>query len=73
MTTKMANPEYKPEVCIKVTLINFTVTFQGLEEQLLGDVVVSEKPEVEQQRDRIVVQMAKDSATLKRIEATILH
>ena len=32
MTTKLANPEYKPEVCIKVTLINFTVTFQGLEE-----------------------------------------
>ena len=27
MTTKMANPEYKPETCIKVTLINFTVTF----------------------------------------------
>jgi dynein heavy chain len=72
MTTKMANPEYKPEVCIKVTLINFTVTFQGLEEQLLGDVVIKEKPEVEQQRDKIVVQMAKDSATLKRIENLIL-
>ncbi len=30
ITTKMANPEYKPEICIKVTLINFTVTFEGL-------------------------------------------
>jgi dynein heavy chain len=27
MTTKMPNPHYLPEVCIKVTLINFTVTF----------------------------------------------
>lgn len=27
MTTKDPNPHYKPEVCIKVTLINFTVTF----------------------------------------------
>ena len=26
MTTKMPNPHYSPEVCIKVTLINFTVT-----------------------------------------------
>ena len=26
MTTKMPNPHYPPEVCIKVTLINFTVT-----------------------------------------------
>jgi len=51
MTTKMANPEYKPEVCIKVTIINFTVTSAGLEEQLLGDVVVKERPDVERQRD----------------------
>lgn len=26
MTTKLANPHYQPEICIKVTLINFTVT-----------------------------------------------
>jgi dynein heavy chain len=46
MTTKLANPHYPPEVCIKVTLINFTVTVSGLEEQLLNDVVVKEKPAV---------------------------
>jgi len=51
MTSKMPNPHYPPEVCIKVTLINFTVTFEGLEEQLLGDVVVKERPDVEKQRD----------------------
>lgn len=55
MTTKLPNPHYPPEVCIKVTLINFTVTFVGLEEQLLGDVVIKEKPEVEAQRDKIVI------------------
>jgi dynein heavy chain len=32
LTTKMPNPHYLPEICIKVTLINFTVTFEGLEE-----------------------------------------
>ena len=31
------------------------VTFEGLEEQLLGDVVIKEKPEVEAQRDKIVI------------------
>jgi len=35
MTTKLANPHYLPEVCIKVTIINFTVTKTGLEDQLL--------------------------------------
>ena len=28
ITTKIANPHYLPEVCIKVTLINFTVTMK---------------------------------------------
>jgi len=60
MTSKLPNPHYPPEVCIKVTLINFTVTFEGLEEQLLGDVVIKEKPEVEKMRDEIVIQMAND-------------
>ena len=72
MTTKLPNPHYLPEVCIKVTLINFTVTFSGLEEQLLGDVVVQEKPEIEQKRDEIIVTMDKDQRSLKKIENTIL-
>ena len=40
ITTKMPNPHYLPEICIKVTIINFTVTFEGLEEQMLVDVVM---------------------------------
>lgn len=58
MTTKMPNPHYLPEVCIKVTLINFTVTFEGLEEQLLADVVAKERSDIEKQKDEIIVSMA---------------
>ena len=36
MTSKMANPHYLPEVCILVTIVNFTVTPSGLEDQLLS-------------------------------------
>ena len=72
MTTKMPNPHYPPEVCIKVTLINFTVTTTGLEEQLLGDVVVKEKPMVEAERLNIVKTMDRDQKTLKAIENQIL-
>ena len=42
MTSKIPNPHFLPEICIKLTVINFTVTFEGLDEQLLVDVVLHE-------------------------------
>jgi len=73
MTTKMPNPHYLPEVCIKVTLINFTVTMQGLEAQLLGDVVKAERPDIEQKKVQLLLQMADDKKQLAMLEAKILQ
>ncbi|XP_037662920.1 dynein heavy chain 6, axonemal isoform X2 [Choloepus didactylus] len=72
MTTKMPNPHYLPEVCIKVTIINFTVTKSGLEDQLLSDVVRLEKPELEEQRIELIVRINTDKNQLKAIEEKIL-
>lgn len=46
--TKMANPHYKPEMQAQATLINFTVTRDGLEDQLLAEVVKAERPDLEE-------------------------
>ncbi|XP_072807660.1 dynein axonemal heavy chain 6 isoform X4 [Vicugna pacos] len=72
MTTKLPNPRYLPEVCIKVTIINFTVTKSGLEDQLLSDVVRLEKPELEEQRIKLIVRINTDKNQLKAIEEKIL-
>ncbi|CAK8992470.1 unnamed protein product [Durusdinium trenchii] len=72
MTTKMPNPHYFPEVCIKVTVINFTVTFEGLEEQLLNEVVSKEIPETLQRRVELMLQLADDKKVLKQLEDKIL-
>ena len=53
MTTKLPNPHYPPEVCVKVSLINFAITFTGLEDQLLGTAVVEEMPEMEEKKVRL--------------------
>ena len=45
--TKLANPHYKPEIQAQATLINFTVTRDGLEDQLLAEVVAKERPDLE--------------------------
>lgn len=47
LQTKLANPHYKPEMQAQATLINFTVTLDGLEEQLLAEVVATERPDLE--------------------------
>jgi dynein heavy chain len=73
ISTKMANPHYFPEVCIKVTVINFTVTFDGLEEQLLAATVERELPQIVQQQKETTVQLAKDMKTLEEMEAEILR
>lgn len=72
VTTKMANPHYLPEVCIKVTVINFTVTLLGLEEQLVAEVVGNERPDLAQQRQELVVQIAADKKTQDDLEQLIL-
>ncbi len=40
ITTKLPNPHYPPEVCVKATLLNFTITSTGLQDQMLGVFVV---------------------------------
>ncbi|CAB0031813.1 unnamed protein product [Trichogramma brassicae] len=72
ITTKMANPHYLPEICIKVTIVNFTVTPSGLEDQLLADVVRIEKPELETMRNELIAQINADKSQLDGIEDRIL-
>lgn len=55
MTTKMRNPHYAPEVSVKVSLLNFFVTAEGLEEQLLGTVVTQERPDLSNLKSQLVV------------------
>ena len=72
LTTKHNNPHYLPEAQIKVTLLNFTVTRSGLEEQLLSEVVKRERPDVEERSAKLVLMMAKDRRQLSEIEEKIL-
>ena len=60
ITTKLRNPHYLPEVMIKVTLINFMITAIGLEDQLLGITVAKERPDLESEKNQLIIQGAEN-------------
>ena len=73
ITSKLSNPHYLPEVFVKVTMINFTVTPRGLEDQLLVVVCGLERADLEQKNDRLIVQISDDKNELAGIEDRILE
>ncbi|KAF4023972.1 hypothetical protein G4228_016077 [Cervus hanglu yarkandensis] len=73
ITTKLPNPHYTPEISTKLTLINFTLSPSGLEDQLLGQVVAEERPDLEEAKNQLIVSNAKMRQELKDIEDQILY
>uniref|UniRef100_A0A8B9VSH1 Dynein axonemal heavy chain 12 n=1 Tax=Anas zonorhyncha TaxID=75864 RepID=A0A8B9VSH1_9AVES len=73
ITTKLRNPHYLPELSTKVSLLNFMITPEGLEDQLLGIVVAKERPELEEERNILILQSAANKKNLKEIERKILE
>ena len=72
ITTKLRNPHYLPEISVKVTLLNFMITPEGLQDQLLGIVVSQERPDLEDQRTALILESADNKKLLKEIEDKIL-
>ena len=73
ITTKLRNPHYLPELSTKVTVCNFMITPDGLEDQLLGIVVARERPELEESKNQLILQSAENKRQLKEIEDRILE
>ncbi|XP_053607537.1 dynein axonemal heavy chain 3 [Plodia interpunctella] len=73
ITTRLSNPHYLPEIAVKVTMLNFMITPQGLQDQLLGIVVAQDRPELELKKNQLIVEGANNKRTLKEIEDKILE
>ena len=71
--TKLFNPHYRPEIFAQCTLINFIVTEEGLEEQLLALVVNKEKPELEEKRTALVRAINDYMVSLTELENELLE
>lgn len=65
--TKLGNPHYPPEIQAETTLINFTVTEAGLEDQLLALVVNKERPDLEETKTQLIIQNTEFTIKLKQV------
>jgi len=71
-TSRMTNPSWSPELYAKMVVIDFTVTRQGLEEQLLGVVINQEKAELEETLNQLMTDINVNVARLKDLDEKLL-
>ena len=70
LTTKLGNPNYTPETFAKVSIIDFAVTLKGLEDQLLGIVILKEKHELEEERQLLLEEITENKKKIAKCEVS---
>jgi dynein heavy chain len=70
--TKLSNPHYPPEIQAEAALINFTVTEEGLGDQLLSLVVGRERPDLAKLKQQLIQQSNDFKIKLKELEDDLL-
>ncbi|TNJ26760.1 Dynein heavy chain [Giardia muris] len=73
LITKLASPSFSPEVHAKLNLVNFTISTDALEDQLLQAVVSAEYPSLEQKRIELTTESSQNRQRLAQLSDQILH
>jgi dynein heavy chain len=73
MTSRMANPAFSPELFAKATIIDFTVTQGGLEQQLLGILIGKIEKQLEEQLSELQESVTLNNRQLKEGEEMLLY
>ncbi|KYN43305.1 Dynein heavy chain 10, axonemal, partial [Trachymyrmex septentrionalis] len=73
LTTKITNPMLDPALYAKAVVINYMVTTAGLENQLLSVVVKTERPDIEEQRETLILETSENKNLLRQLEDRLLR
>ena len=70
--TRLPNPFFSPELQAKTTVIDFTVTMKGLEDQLLARVIGKEQSALEEQLAGVQKSVNENTKSLLALDAELL-
>jgi len=73
LTCRLPNPSFSPELSAKTTIIDFTVTQRGLEQQLLGRVLSKEQKSLEDSLNNLLADVNFNKKDLQRLEKNLLE
>ncbi|KAI9021920.1 dynein heavy chain and region D6 of dynein motor-domain-containing protein [Hyaloraphidium curvatum] len=73
LLTKLPNPQLPPESFARCLVVDFAVTTKGLEEQLLGRVILHERQELETERTKLLEEISRNKQMLKDLEDNLLE
>lgn len=72
ITTKIKNIQYLPNLSSQMTIVDFTIQAENLEEQLLKTLVTMENPSLEELIDNTAIVIEKDKKSLVGIRDELL-
>lgn len=73
VTTKLNKPHFSPEICVKVTMLNFMVTEDGLKDQMLNIVITHQDPVNMKKRNDAIIKKAANLKKKAELEDKILN
>ncbi|XP_054281409.1 dynein axonemal heavy chain 7-like [Macrosteles quadrilineatus] len=72
ITTRLQNPTFTPTVFNFFSVINFTLTLNGLEDKLLDIVIAKERPDLQDKKQAMMISSSKNKTKLQQVESKIL-
>ncbi|XP_052105179.1 cytoplasmic dynein 1 heavy chain 1-like isoform X5 [Mytilus californianus] len=73
LSTRDPLVEFPPDICSRVTFVNFTVTRSSLQDQCLNQVLKSERPDVDAKRSDLLKLQGEFQLKLRQLEKSLLQ
>jgi dynein heavy chain 1 len=73
LSTRNPLAHFAPDLCSRVTMVNFTVTPASLEAQTLSAILKSERPDVDRRRTEVLRLQGEQNVKLRELEEALLN